>query len=345
MRTQTTHERELTAPVELCLPNGRLNPAAVGWARHPLVTTDGIGRGSFGWGRNKRWEYWAVTTPTHIVGITVSSLDYASLHQLWVKDRRSGEEIDLVAISPLSGSATLPGTLGTGSARTRTKALSIDIDELGEADAGSPGTRLRAVSPRVTIDVLAERPAGHEAMGVVVPWSDRLFQYTVKDVARPAGGTITIDGVSHRLPRARSWAVLDHGRGRWPYSMTWNWGAASGIVDGRTLGLQLGGRWTAGTGSTENALSVDGRITKYGDELDWEYSQGDFLAPWRIRGEHLDLVFTPEFDRSAQTNMLVIGSETHQCFGTYSGTATDEDGTTLRIDGLFGWAEHVHNRW
>jgi hypothetical protein len=345
MRTHTTHERELTAAVPLCLPNGRLNPAAVGWARHPLVDTDGIGRGGFGWGRNKRWEYWAVTTPTHIIAITVSSLDYASLHQLWVKDRRSGEEVDLLAIGPLSGSATLPGTLGAGSARTRTKNLRIDIDELGGADAGPPGTRLRAVSDRVTIDVLAELPPGHEAMAVVVPWNERLFQYTVKDVARPASGTITIDGVIHRLPRGESWAVLDHGRGRWPYSMTWNWGAASGVVDGSTIGLQLGGKWTVGTGSTENALSVDGRITKYGDELSWEYSQSDFLEPWRIRGEHLDLVFTPEFDRSSQTNMLVIGSETHQCFGHYSGTAIDENGTTRRIDGLFGWAEHVHNRW
>ena len=69
----------------LCLRNGRLNPAAVGWVRHPLIDTAGIGRGGYGWGRNKRWEYWAVTSPTHIVSITVSSLDYASLHQLWVR--------------------------------------------------------------------------------------------------------------------------------------------------------------------------------------------------------------------------------------------------------------------
>ncbi|AMB59903.1 DUF2804 domain-containing protein [Microterricola viridarii] len=346
-RTQTTTEREITVPTPLCLPNGKLNPAAVGWARHPLLLTDGIGRGAYGWGRNKRWEYWAVTSPTHIVGVTVSSLDYASLHQLWVKDRATGEEVDLVAISPLSGSATLPGTLGAGPARARTKTLSIDIDEreAGTADAGRGGTRLRAASARVSIDIVAERPTGHEGMGVVVPWNERLFQYTVKDVARPAHGSVTVDGVRHELTAGESWATLDHGRGRWPYSMTWNWGAASGIVDGKRIGLQLGGKWTAGTGSTENSLSVDGRLTKYGDELVWEYSTSDFLAPWRIRGEHLDLLFTPEFDRSSQTNMLVIGSETHQCFGSYTGTAVDENGTVLRVDGVYGWAEHVHNRW
>ncbi|WP_454261340.1 hypothetical protein [Pseudoxanthomonas mexicana] len=43
-----TPERELTAPVSLTLANGRLNPAASGFARSPLVDTSGIG-GRHGW--------------------------------------------------------------------------------------------------------------------------------------------------------------------------------------------------------------------------------------------------------------------------------------------------------
>src|SRR5690606_23325261 len=38
-----------------------------------------------------------------------------------------------------------------------------------------------------------------------------------------------------------SWAVLDHGRGRWPYRISWNWGAGSGRSHGRVVGLQVGG--------------------------------------------------------------------------------------------------------
>ena len=77
-------ERELTTPVPLTLPNGRLNPDAVGWARRPLVDTSGLARGR---GRNKRWEYWNVITPTHIMSLTVSSIDYAAVHEVWVFDR------------------------------------------------------------------------------------------------------------------------------------------------------------------------------------------------------------------------------------------------------------------
>lgn len=47
-------EREIEGPVSLILPDGRLNPDAVGWATQPLVDTTGIARGK---GRNKRWEY------------------------------------------------------------------------------------------------------------------------------------------------------------------------------------------------------------------------------------------------------------------------------------------------
>ncbi|QRO00793.1 DUF2804 domain-containing protein [Archangium violaceum] len=336
---RTPMEREILAPVELCLPNGRLNPLAVGWSRHPWHDTDRLGRGVYGWGRNKRWEYWAITTPTHIVGLTVSALDYAALHQVWVLDRATRREVDAVAIAPLGMSVTLPGTLHRGPVRARTRSLSIDVDD------HVSGTRIRAATPRVRLDVLVDRPAGHEALGVVVPWTSRLFQYTVKDVARPASGTLWVDGEEFPLAARECWAVLDHGRGRWPYSMHWNWGAASGRVGEHVIGLQLGGKWTVGTGSTENALVVDGRIHKISEELDWRYDRSDWHVPWRIRGERVEVDFTPFFTREARTQLAIVASETHQCFGHYTGWVADDTGRQVRVDGLLGWAEDVRNRW
>ena len=64
---------ELTAPVDLCLPDGRLNRQAVGFSRRPLHRTP-----LRGWGRNKRWEYWGLVTPSHVVGLTMSNLDYVA---------------------------------------------------------------------------------------------------------------------------------------------------------------------------------------------------------------------------------------------------------------------------
>ena len=327
-------EREITAPVSLTLPDGRLNPDAVGWTRTPLHDTDGIGRGRVGFARNKRWEYWAVTTPTHVAALVVSDISYAAVPSVFVLDRRSGEQIAVDGIAPLARGTTLPGTLDSGPSRAHTKTLDLRIDPRPD------GTRLRAVTDRVDLDVTAHLPECHERLGVVVPWSERLFQYTVKDPARPAVGRLTVDGTAYEIGGPDAWATLDHGRGRWPYSIAWNWGAGSGTVDGRTVGLQLGGRWTDDTGSTENALVVGGRLTKISDELRWDYTPGDWMRPWRVTGGAVDLSFEPEHVRRSVTQLGVLASRTHQCFGTWHGRVGEQS-----VDGLFGWAEDVHQRW
>lgn len=328
---------ELTEPVSLTLPNGRLNPDAVGWARSPLVDTSGIARdGRRFFGRNKRWEYWNVATPTHVVGLTVSSIDYAAVHEVWVLDRASEQTWHRsVTNIPPRGVALTPSA-EQGRSRARAKDLEIDIDELSE------GTRLRARIPGVSLDVVALLPDGHERLAVVVPWSSTRFQYTVKDVARPASGTLVTDGVTHELD---GWAVLDHGRGRWPYDIRWNWGAGSGLSQGRTIGIQVGGKWTDGTGSTENAFVVDGRLHKIRAELDWQYDIADWRHPWSISGGGLDAVFTPVYDKQSRTNLGILSSSTDQCFGDWSGSYRTADGEIIEFDGIFGWAEEVHNRW
>jgi hypothetical protein len=327
-------EREITEPVILTQPDGRLNPDAVGWTRTPLHDTDGIGRGRVGFGRNKRWEYWAVTTPTHVAALVVSDISYAAVPSVFVLDRRSGEQISVDGITPLARGTTLPGTLDAGPSRARARNLDIRVDPTPD------GTRLFARTDRVELDATVLLREGHERLGVVVPWSDRLFQYTVKDPARPAVGRLAVDGTAYEIGGPHAWATLDHGRGRWPYSIGWNWGAGSGTVDGRTVGLQVGGRWTDGTGSTENAIVVDGRVTKVSDELRWDYTPDDWMRPWRVTGGPVDLTFEPEHVRRSVTQLGVLASRTHQCFGTWRGSVGDQS-----VDGLFGWAEDVHQRW
>jgi hypothetical protein len=114
-------EREITTPVPLTRPDGRLYPAAVGWTRTPLHETDGIGHGRRGRGRNKRWEYWAVTTPTHVVALTVSDVDYAAVNGIWVLDRRGRKEFALDAIGPFGRGSTLPVPAPARSGSTSTK--------------------------------------------------------------------------------------------------------------------------------------------------------------------------------------------------------------------------------
>ncbi len=329
---------EITAPLSLTLPDGRLDPRAVGWTRRPLHRTDRVGRVRRRFGRAKRWEYWCVITPEHVVALTVSSLDYAGLSQVWVLDRASGTEIDAVAVVPLALGTRLPGTLGEGPAVASRGGVSIRVDE------GADGTRLSARTRRLVVDLFVPLPEGHERLGVVVPWSDRVYQYTVKDVARPVSGVIEVDGREYPVGEG-AWATLDHGRGYWPREVVWNWGFGAGVVDGHQVGLQVGGRWTDGTGSTENSFVVDGRLHKIREELEWSWTPGSGTAPWRVQGARVDLTFSPWHQRVDRTDLWVVRSQTQQCFGTWSGWVAGDDDAPQRVDGLVGSAEDVAQRW
>ncbi|WP_326821068.1 DUF2804 domain-containing protein [Streptosporangium sp. NBC_01756] len=331
----STHEREITAPTDLCTPDGRLNPAAVGWSRTPLHRCN-----LRGWGRTKRWEYWCVTTPTHLIAITVSDIDYLGLNSVYFLEY-GGRELARTSMIPLARGVRLPQSLGDGDVTVR-GAVTVGIRQ------EESGTRLtaRCATPDgpLEADLLVALPPGHETLSVVVPWSGRRFQYTSKHTARPAEGTVRIGSTA--IDFTGGWGVLDHGRGRWPYDTLWNWGAASGHTGGHTVGLQLGGKWTVGTGMTENALCVDGRLTKIGEELDWGYS--DFLGPWTVRtpgSDRVELTFTPFHERADRTDTGLILNDTHQCFGHYSGVIRPVGGSPIEVDGLLGWAEQVHMRW
>lgn len=148
--------------------------------------------------------------------------------------------------------------------------------------------------------------------------------------------------------------MLDVGRGRWPHEITWNWGGGAGHADQRRLrgrqrsderhvvGLQFGAKWTEGSGFTENGIVVDGRLSKIGRELDWQYDWDAPMQPWRVvdPGGQLDVTLTPRHDKHTSGR-----SETHQVFGTWSGRLRTDDDLELTFDGLQGFAEEARQVW
>jgi Domain of unknown function (DUF2804), N-terminal/Domain of unknown function (DUF2804), C-terminal len=349
----STHERELTEPVSLALADGRtLDPAARGWSRRPLHRANLHG----GWGRTKRWDYWAILAGDLVVSSVYADVDYLGLADVWWADLATGRSGGRGITVPGARGMKLPDVPGSAPLRVDRRHLALEITD--DADGT---TQLRARwrerdgrEGRLRAEV--ELPAGHESLNVVIPWSERRFQYTSKHQARPARGELVVGGQRWAFGAGvdgahddAAWGVLDVGRGRWPYRTRWNWGGGAGEAHpgGPIVGLQLGGRWTEGTGYTENGVLVDGVLHKLGSELRWDYAWDDPLLPWRVQDPdgRLEVVLAARFDKHTRIEALLMGTETHQVFGTWSGRFTPDSGATIDLEGVLGFAEESRSRW
>lgn len=334
-------EPELFDDVDLCTARGKLEAEAIGWSRRPVHRCALPGT----WGRNKRWDFWGVTAPGLALSLTCADVDYLGLVDVWFHDFVAGRTFTRSNIVPIARGISLPERAFGAPIRFRRKGLDLSFLEVDR------GTRLVVTyqngTERFTADVLVHRPDGHESLSVVIPWNEKRFQCTTKDVARPASGRIRWNDQTWELA-AESWGCLDFGRGKWPWRTKWNWGAAAANLGARRVGLQLGGQWTVGTGMTENALSIDGRLSKISEELEWTYDPNDWLRPWTIRTPRSDrvaLTFTPTYDKVTRIEAGVVAAKVDQCFGTYRGTIVPDGGDEIRIAGMFGWAEEATWRW
>jgi hypothetical protein len=343
----TTHERELTDPVDLCTDDGAvLNPSARGWSRHPLHRANLHGR----FGTNKRWDYWAILAGDLVVSSVYSDIDHLGLADVWWVDLKSGATGGRAIVTRPDAGITLPEVPGSTPLKVNADGLDLTIAD------DARGTRLTATwnepdGRAGRLDVTVALPAGHESVNVVIPWSDERFNFTSKHQARPAVGELVVGDRRWEIGAAGgsdAWGVLDVGRGRWPARITWNWGGGAGRCGDHVIGLQVGAKWTAGTGFTENGLIVDGRVSKLGGELVWDYHWDEPMRPWHVidPSGQLDALLTPRFDKHSKVDVNPErGSETHQVFGTWSGRLATDDGTVLEFDRLQGFAEEARQRW
>lgn len=335
------NEREITSPVNLCGPDGLLNRDAVAWSRHPIHTCNL----PESLARKKKWNYWAVTSDDMLFSATIADVERFQLAGAYFYHRATKRHIDKSVIAG-------PGTIAIPVVVAGDMVIDQPDMRVSLTDEGT-GTRIRVTAgdfggQPLEADILVQRPAGHETLNVVIPWTDIQFQYTSKQNTLPASGYVRLG--DEKLEFAQpSFGCLDYGRGVWPEYTLWNWGAASGYQGGRLVGLNLGGQWTDGTGMTENGICIDGRLTKISEDLVIEYDKDRWMKPWRIRTsetDRIDLRFDPEFDRFTETGsreaMFVC---THQMFGNYYGYVTPDSGERIEISDFFGWIEDQEARW
>jgi len=307
----------------LCLPNGVLNPDARGWSARPRLDSTLHRR----WGRNKRWDYWCVIAEPLVIQLTVVDLDYLQIGTAAVFDLADGPLLERVTVRP-PGRWIQQGGIVDGPVHFTSRKLEMDFLPTDE------GTHLKADFDGVHIDVLAAPPG--DSLNVVVPWTDRRFQFTSKQIGRGATGTVDIDGEVFDID---GHAALDFGRGRWPLRTRWNWGAGAGQTKSGFVGLQLGSQWTDGTGQNENGVFLDGVLHKL--DCDLAFERTDTWRVFSTEGDAVDLRLVPLRERPMRGGP--IGS-LDLSFGHWQGQVRAH-GQVIQIEDILGWAEEMRVRW
>lgn len=186
-----------------------------------------------------------------------------------------------------------------------------------------------------------------DSMVIVTPFpgDDKAFYYNQKINNLVANGSFSVGDEKFELVNEQG--VLDWGRGVWTRDNTWYWSSMSIILkDGTPFGFNLGYGFGDTSAATENMAFYKGKAYKLND-VDFGIPEDSFIKLWHFTSKDgaIDLIFTPLYDNFNYTNLLLLKQDSHQVFGTFSGTIKLDNETTVTFKDGFGFAEKVRNVW
>jgi hypothetical protein len=335
-------EKEILESVNLCGSDGKIDDKSIGWSRNPVFNCNLTGN----WLRKKKWNYWCVTNSECLFSVTISNIDYVGIAFVYFLDLKTHKFIEKTIMTPFARGYSMPNTVQETVTFKNSKMELYFIEDENGTQIVAKCKDFMGSSMEANFNVMY--PEGHETLNVVVPLNKKSFQFTSKHECLPVKGMLKIGEKIYSFNPEDTFACLDFGRGIWPYKVNWNWANASGNINHRRIGFNLGAKWTDGTGMTENCIVVDGKITKLSEDIIFEYDSEDFMKPWYIKTtitDRVDLKFVPFYERTAKSNLIVLKSEVHQMIGHFSGSIETDAGECILIDSILGCSEEHLGQW
>ena len=343
-------QHEITKAIPLLDGQGNLTEA--GYAKKLLPIYDRT-KVKGGFARLKEWDYYYIGNDRCGVAMTIADNSYMALDSISFLSFE-GEPWE-VTKSPMRifpmGKTGLPASsvAGTTTITGKDYHLTFIVSEGKRILTGHMDNFKDGEGIEIDITLLREP---EESMVICTPFEKKAhFYYNQKINCMRAEGTVKLGEAVYTFEPENSFGVLDWGRGVWTYKNTWYWGSASGLCDGVDFGFNIGYGFGDTSAATENMLFYAGKAHKLSQVTfhipKKEDGTEDYMRPWTFTSDdgRFEMDFIPVIDRASNTDFKVLGSDQHQVFGRFNGTAVLDDGTKLEIRDLMGFAEKVMNKW
>lgn len=321
--------------------------AQKGWAKDLLLTykRSAIKASVF---KIKEWDYYCILNNEYGIALTVADNSYMALYAINVFDFKQNTEItDRVIVPFTMGKLQMPEHSAHGDITIQHKKIQLQFKHVkGKRvlDFNFP-TFNKGNGIKGHIELYA---LNKDSMVIATPWKEdkTAFYYNQKINCLAATGEFIFRDKKYSFTPDKATGVLDWGRGVWTYKNRWYWGSASGYINGKPFGFNIGYGFGDTSAASENILFYNGVAHKL-DDVKFIINKKNYMQPWKFTSNdgRFELDFEPAINRYSNTNLFLLQSKQHQVFGYFSGTVILDDGTSLHLNRFLGFAEEVFNKW
>jgi len=341
----STEQHEITSAGELLTPEGRLREP--GWSRRELLRWDESRVHDRS--RLRAWDFIAIQSDQYAANFTLFDLGFIQLASVTVVDFATGTKYESRNLGGVLSLST--GVEGSTVASYRADAASPVQLAFSTTPEGITEIQIALPAlfgPAASGSIRVSRRPGMPYLSLATPFADdpTNFFYEQKLPGLGTGGFVTVDGRSFGFDPTTSMATMDWGRGQWPAEVTWRWAAGSTSLNGVPLSFNFGEGFGDPCLGSENFVSFGDVVSKYGG-VRWSFDRTDPMRPWTLRSSdgRIDLVLSPV---APETGGLDLGDKynlLHKAYGTYAGSIELDDGQTLQLQGVRGFAEEMQLSW
>lgn len=322
-----------------------------------------------GAGRIKEWDFYQISNDDFTVQVTVADISLGGAVTVGFFDRKTGEKGSAMVLNLFTFgkfNLGLPDKKGLAendwvnhtykiNKKNFKFELSIGAEERTLKFTGKSGGK------QLTMDITMDMLPNHESHFIAIPFKEnkpKQFYYNQKTNCMVSTGKVTYGDKVYEFKglEDRSFAVLDWGRGVWPYHQVWWWGNGGTVLDdGRIFGFEIGWGFGDTTAASESTAFIDGKAYKLGYlklenedgivkplDLDWANNG----VEWKITSDDgsFEMTMTPEYDNYTMLRFLVVGNLCHQVFGKWNGTVRCGD-EVIEIHDMTAFLERSDNMW